>query len=192
MYILHSVIPTFYNFTHPLISQNPREQMFLFQILLLIVTFLSLISSILSLMQTTMKVNPHLRMHHMSICGVSSYFYYYSSSSYVTCCMDLSHCSRRPSGRLTCEDGSCVMIPQIPHNINCFKPQTLIQNLVFSLSHVLQISRQFKPPMWEDLQGVDFLQDHALVIAKITVYYSRMQPLLFRLSTYPQKPSSFD
>ena len=47
-----------HNVTHSLISQNPREQMFVVQISLLIVTFLSLISQILPLMQTTKEVNP--------------------------------------------------------------------------------------------------------------------------------------
>ena len=48
-----------HNITHSEISQNPRERMFLVQILLFIVTFFSLISRILSLMQTTKEVNTH-------------------------------------------------------------------------------------------------------------------------------------
>jgi hypothetical protein len=48
-----------HNITHSLISQNPREHMFVVQISLLIATFLSLISQNLSLMQTTKVVNPH-------------------------------------------------------------------------------------------------------------------------------------
>ena len=48
-----------HNVTHSLVSGNPRERMFVFQISHLIVTFLSLISRNLSLMQTTQKVNPH-------------------------------------------------------------------------------------------------------------------------------------
>ena len=55
-----------HNVTHSLISQNPRERMFVVQISLLIVTFLSLISRILSLMQTTKEVNPHPL--HCAIC----------------------------------------------------------------------------------------------------------------------------
>ena len=47
---LHDII-------HSLISRNPRERMFVVQISLLIVTFLSLISLFFSLMQTTKKVN---------------------------------------------------------------------------------------------------------------------------------------
>ena len=47
------------NITHSLISRNLNEWIFVIQILLLIVTFLSLISQILSLMQTTKEVNPH-------------------------------------------------------------------------------------------------------------------------------------
>jgi hypothetical protein len=48
-----------HNVTHSLISQNSREWMFVVQISLLIVTFLSLISQNLSLMQTTKEVNTH-------------------------------------------------------------------------------------------------------------------------------------
>ena len=48
-----------HNITHFLISQNPRERMFVVQISLFLVTFLSLMSQILSLMQTIKEVNPH-------------------------------------------------------------------------------------------------------------------------------------
>jgi hypothetical protein len=48
-----------HNVTHSLISQNPRERMFVVQISLLVVTLLSLISWNLSLMQTTKEANPH-------------------------------------------------------------------------------------------------------------------------------------
>ena len=50
------------NITHSLLSQNPRKWMFVVQILLLIVTFLSLLSQIISLMQSTKEVNPHPRI----------------------------------------------------------------------------------------------------------------------------------
>ena len=52
----------FHNVTHSLISWHPRERMFVVQISLLIVTFLSLISRNLSLMQTAKEVNPHPRI----------------------------------------------------------------------------------------------------------------------------------
>ena len=55
-YILNSVIST------SIISQNPRERRFAVQISLLIVTFLSLISRSLSLMQATKEVNIHTRI----------------------------------------------------------------------------------------------------------------------------------
>ena len=48
--------------THYVISQNLRERMYVVQISLLIATFLSLISQILSLMQTIKEVNPHSRI----------------------------------------------------------------------------------------------------------------------------------
>ena len=52
-----------HNVTHFLISRNLGERMFIVQISLFIVTFLSfIISYILSLMQTTKEFNPHLRI----------------------------------------------------------------------------------------------------------------------------------
>ena len=54
---LHNINP--YNVTHSLISQNPRERMFIVQTSLLIVTFFSLVAQNLSLMKTTKEVNPH-------------------------------------------------------------------------------------------------------------------------------------
>ena len=48
-----------HNVTRSLISRKPREHMCVVQISLLIVTFLSLISRNLSLIQTTKGVNPH-------------------------------------------------------------------------------------------------------------------------------------
>ena len=53
-YTLNSVIST-PTTSHTLISTNPRERMFVAQVSLLIVTFLSLISRNRSLMQTTQK-----------------------------------------------------------------------------------------------------------------------------------------
>ena len=59
--------------------------MFVVQISLLIVTFLCLISGILSLLQTSKKSTHTLALRHMSICGVSpSYSYSYS---YAICWM---------------------------------------------------------------------------------------------------------
>ena len=72
-----------HNVTHSLISQNPREQMFIVQISLLIVTFLSLISRILSLMQTTKEINPHPRiapcvnMWSVTFLNLFFFFFYY-------------------------------------------------------------------------------------------------------------------
>ena len=51
-----------HNVTHSLISRNRRERMYVVQISLLTITFLSLISQNLSLMQTTQEVNPHPRI----------------------------------------------------------------------------------------------------------------------------------
>ena len=51
-----------HNVTYSLISRNPREQMFAIRISFLIVTFLSLISQNLSLVQTTKEVNSYPRI----------------------------------------------------------------------------------------------------------------------------------
>ena len=48
-----------HNITHFLISGNPREEMFMVQISLFIVTESSLVSQILSLVEITKEVNPH-------------------------------------------------------------------------------------------------------------------------------------
>ena len=61
-YILKLLNINPHNVIHSLISQNPRERMIIVRISLLIVTFLSLISRTLSLMQTTKEVNPHPRI----------------------------------------------------------------------------------------------------------------------------------
>jgi hypothetical protein len=61
LYTLNSVISTPHNVTYSRISWNPREQMFVVQISLLIVTFLSLVSRTLSSMQTTEEVHLHSR-----------------------------------------------------------------------------------------------------------------------------------
>ena len=70
---LHNI--NFHNVTHSLISRNPREQMFVVQISFLIVTYLSLISRILSLMQTTKEVNPH--PHIVSCVNMWSVFLFF-------------------------------------------------------------------------------------------------------------------
>jgi hypothetical protein len=61
-YTLNSVISP-HNVTHSLISRNLEERMFVVQISLLIVTFLSFMSQNLSWMQTIQEVNPHLHIH---------------------------------------------------------------------------------------------------------------------------------
>ena len=65
---------------------------------LLIVTFLSLISQVLSLMQTTKEVNPHPhiapRVHMWSV-----FLFCFFLCHYLNCwCVDLRHCPGRPSG----------------------------------------------------------------------------------------------
>ena len=83
---LRNIYP--HNVTHSLISQNPRdpkERMFIVQISLLIVTFLSLISRILSLMQTIKEVNPHPRIAPCANMWSVTFFLFFSSSSSATC-----------------------------------------------------------------------------------------------------------
>ena len=90
-----------HNVTHSLISQNPRERMRVVQILLLIVTFLSLISRILSLMQSTKEVNPH---PHITLCVTMwsvtfLFFFFFFFIPRVECwCMHVPHRLERPSG----------------------------------------------------------------------------------------------
>ena len=72
-----------HNVTHSLISQHPRERMFVVQISLLIVTFLSLITWNLSLMQTTQEVNPHPCV--APCVNMWSVFFFFSSSLCFLC-----------------------------------------------------------------------------------------------------------
>jgi hypothetical protein len=105
-----------HNVKHSLISRNPRERMFVFQILLLIVTFLSLISQNLSLMQTTQEVNSHPRMAPcVNMWSVECW------------CMHLPHRLGRPSGvdHTNVGDGrtnsNCPHISFVLfHNIICY------------------------------------------------------------------------
>jgi hypothetical protein len=76
--------------------------MFIVQISLLIVTFLSLISQNLSLMQTTKEVNPHLRIAscvNMWSVTFLFLFFFFLYMPFVECwCMCPPHRPRRPSG----------------------------------------------------------------------------------------------
>ena len=58
---------TILNVTTSLISHNPRERMFSLQISLLVVTFPSHISWILTLKCSTKEFKPHVHMHHVVI-----------------------------------------------------------------------------------------------------------------------------
>ena len=85
-----------YSITHSLISQNPRERMFVVRISLRIVTFLSLISRIFALLQATKDVNPHPRIAFMCPCVECLLLLL---TPLVQCwCMHMSHCPGRPSG----------------------------------------------------------------------------------------------
>ena len=66
-----------HNITHSLTSQIPREHMFIVQISLLVVIFLSLISRNLSLMQATKEINlhPHIAPHVNMWSATSSFFF---------------------------------------------------------------------------------------------------------------------
>ena len=80
---LHSIKPPYCS--QSLISQNPREHMFLVQISLLIVTFLPLTSRALPLMQTTKEVDSH--PHIVPYVNMWSVFFYVCRS-FNSRCMD--------------------------------------------------------------------------------------------------------
>ena len=85
-----------HNISHSLISQNPRERMFVVQKSNLIVTFLSLISQILSLMKTTKEVNPHPLIapcvNMWSVTFLFLFFFHFCHLSNVGAC--ICHISR--------------------------------------------------------------------------------------------------
>jgi hypothetical protein len=75
--------------------------MFVVQISLLIVTFLSLISKFLSIMQTTKEVNPHPHMAPCvnMLCVTFLFLFFVFFMSLIECrCMHPPHCPGRPSG----------------------------------------------------------------------------------------------
>ena len=120
-----------------LISRNPRERMFVVQISLLIVTFLSLILWILSLMQTTQEVNPH---PHIATCvnmGSVFFFFFFLSHLFKCWCMCPPYRLGRPSGvdhisvgdrrtNLNCPHICFVLF----HNVTCYT------NCIVSRIHV--------------------------------------------------------
>ena len=77
-----------HNVTHSLMSPNPMEWVFVVQISLLIVTFLSFISQNLSLMQTTQEANPH---PHIGQCAnmwsVTFFFFFFHHLLNVGACV---------------------------------------------------------------------------------------------------------
>ena len=81
----------FHNVTHSLISQNRRERMFVVQISLLIVTFLSPTSQNLSLLQTAKEVNPH--SHIESCVNMWSVFFFLCHMLNADACV--SHITRK-------------------------------------------------------------------------------------------------
>ena len=92
------------NITHSLISRNPKERMFIAQISLVIVTFLSLISQILSLTHTTKEGNPHPRIAPCVNMWSVTFLYILILPllllmPLVECwCVHMSHHPGRPSG----------------------------------------------------------------------------------------------
>ena len=83
--------------THSLISLNPRERMFMVQISLLIVTFLSLIPRVFFFVMNAKKSAQPIVLRRVSICGVSSSR---SSFSYAACWMlVLAYATSRGKGK---------------------------------------------------------------------------------------------
>ena len=102
--LLHPILRNInlHNITHSLISRNSRERMFVVQISLLIVTFLSLISRILSLMQTTKEVNPHPCIapcvNMWSVTFLLLFFFFLLTPLVECWCMHMPHCPGGSSG----------------------------------------------------------------------------------------------
>ena len=97
-YTLNSIISTFIN--HALSNiLSPKERMFLVQISLLIVTFLSFISWVLPLMRIIIEANPHPCI--APCVNMWSVFFFFVWHLLNCWCMNMSHCLGRPSGRLT-------------------------------------------------------------------------------------------
>jgi hypothetical protein len=91
------------NATHALISPNPRQQMFVVQVSLLIVTFLSLISSDFVIDANHQRSQPtpsHCAMCQYVECRLHIFnFPFLLLMSLVGCwCMHMPHRSGRPSG----------------------------------------------------------------------------------------------
>jgi hypothetical protein len=81
---LHNFNP--HNVPHSLISWNPRERMFVVKISLLIFTFLSLMSQILSLMQTIKEGNPHPRIAPcVNMWSVAFFFFFFFFFCWCCC-----------------------------------------------------------------------------------------------------------
>ena len=130
-----------HNVTHSLISQNPREHMFVVQISFLTVTFLSLISQNLSSMQTTQEVNPHPHITPcVNICIVTFLFFFLCHLLEVGAC--ICHSLGRPSGvdHTSVGDGKmnsnhphifCVLF----HDVTCYTNSIIVSRALW-LPHV--------------------------------------------------------
>ena len=118
-----------HNVTHSPISRNPREWMFVVQMLLLNVTFSSLISRYLSLMQTTKEVNSH---PHIALCvnmwsATFLFFFLCHLLNVGACICHMSGKAKWNGSHHTIEILQCVLF----HSVTCYT------NSIASRIHVI-------------------------------------------------------
>ena len=140
------------NVTHSLISRYTRGCMFLDQISLLVVIYPPYITGFAI---NANHYESQLTPSHYVMCRYVEclfLFFFVLNCHLLNCwCMDPPCCTGRPKWEV--DMWRWIMCYGIVHfpQFDLFQTLILILNLVFSLSRVLHISRQFHPPMQEVL-----------------------------------------